>query len=206
MLHSALEINCKSPVRTFLAILRTPLWSSSAANCSPFATQWCPRHKQLPATWLCESIFFKARPQSCGQAVNTNTFLWAHFWGIWALGLDGLKQLIVSLDVHLELCGERGREQALPHCVALGWSRIDLSICSQLRAGASLHFLRPLHVNWFYWRSVLIRNLCRVKACFLNQPKGGMAYILPVLFSPSCLLSFPVCVRNRALYSEQQQL
>lgn len=25
MLHSALEINCKSPVRTFLAILRNPL-------------------------------------------------------------------------------------------------------------------------------------------------------------------------------------
>lgn len=39
MLCSALEINCKSPVRTLLAILRNPLWSSSAANCSPIATK-----------------------------------------------------------------------------------------------------------------------------------------------------------------------
>lgn len=185
MLHSALEINCNSPVRTFLAVLRNPLWSSSAANCSPVATNDVrDKEQQLLDTWLCESIFFKACPQSCGQAATLNiTFVWAHFWGIWALGLAGLKQFVLSLDLCMEHCGERGREQALPHCVTLGSSRAALSFCSQLCAGASLCFLSTFQANWFYWDSLLVRNLCRVAACCLNQSEGGVASILPEHFS-----------------------
>lgn len=186
MLLSALENNCKSPVRTFLVILRNPLWSSSAANCSPIATNDVrDKEQQLLDTWLCESVFFKACPQSCGQAVTLNIpFVWAHFWGIGALGLAGLKQFVPSLDLRVEHCGERGREQALPHCVTLGSSRAALSFCSQLCAAASLCFLSALQANGFYWDSLLVRNLCRASVCCLNQSEGGgVASILPEHFS-----------------------
>lgn len=186
MLCSALEINCKSPVRTFLAILRNPLWSSSAANCSPFATHDVPdKEQQLLDTWLCESIFFKARPQSCGQAVTLNIpFVRAHFWGIGALGLAGLKQFVLSLDLCVEHCGERGREQVLPHCVTLGSSTAALGFCSQLCAAASLCFLSALQANGFYWDSLLVRNLCKASVCCWNQSEGGgVASILPEHFS-----------------------
>lgn len=185
MLRSALEMNCKSPVRTFLAILRNPLWYSSAANCSPVATNDVQdKEQQLLDTWLCESIFFKACPQSCGQAVTLNiSFVWAHFWGIWALGLAGLKQFVLSLDLCMEHCGERGGEQALPHCVTLGSSRAALSFSSQPCAGASLCFLSAFQANGFYWGSLLVRNFCRASACCSKQSEGGVASILPEHFS-----------------------
>lgn len=72
MLRSALEINCKSPVRTFLAVLRNPLWSSSAANCSPVATNDVrDKEQQLLDTWLCESIFFQSMPTELWPGCNT---------------------------------------------------------------------------------------------------------------------------------------
>lgn len=186
MLRSALEINCKSPVRTLLAILRNPLWSSSAVNCSPVATNDVrDKEQQLLDTWLCESIFFKACPQSCGQAVTLNrTFVWAHFWGIWALCiLLGWSNLFFP-----EICAwsiaEREAESRLFLTVShwahpgLLWAFVPSSVLELHSASFS-----AFQTNWFYWDSLLVRNLCRVAACCLNQSEGGVASILPVHFS-----------------------
>lgn len=148
--------------------------------------------------WILDFVspfFFKACPQSCGQAVNTtNTFCMSSFWGIGALGVHGLKQFILSSDLCLKHCRERGREQALPR-----WSRIGLRIWFQFCAGASPHFLRMLPMNSSYCSFAIMRNLCRV--CLLLKSAKRRYGLHPscALLSPSCLPSFSVYVRSRAL-------
>lgn len=215
MLRSALEIYCKSPVRTFLAILRNPLWYSSAANCSPVTTNDVQdKEQQLLDTWLCESVFFKACPQSCGQAVTLNIpFVWAHFWGIWALGLAGLKQFVLSLDLCMEHCGERGGEQALPLCVTLGSSRAALSFCSQsvleLYSASIVHSKQMDFTEFSSCQEFMQSFSLLLKAvwwrCGFHPSWALLPSVLPCAWqkqSTSVLVSLPVGREHRDLPSE----
>ena len=158
------------------------------------------KEKQLLDTWLCESILFQGMSTELwAGSEHYEYLLYELFLGNRSSGCPRVKAVHSFLGFVLEALQREAESRLSLADLELAWGFGSSSV---LEPHPTSFVCSP----WTHLTAALLLwGIYAEFVCFLNQPRGGMGYILPVHFSvPPASHPF-LCMSEAEHFSSKQQ-